>query len=157
MAGADPFLALERVRRDLERAFGDVGDEAPAGPPAGRAWRRAFLPGRAARLYPLVNLYDDGEAFTVEALAPGVDPAGLDVTVAGSTLTIAGEKPGPAGVPPERVHRSERAAGRFVRTVELPTEVDPDGVRARYRNGLLLVTVPRAASARPRRVAVQAG
>jgi HSP20 family protein len=153
MAGADPFLALERVRRDLERAFGDVGDAAPAG----RAWRRAFLPGRAARLYPLVNLYDDGEAFTVEALAPGVDPARLDVTVAGSTLTIAGEKPGPAGVPPERIHRSERAAGRFVRTVELPTEVDADGVRAQYRNGLLLVTVPRAASAKPRRVAVQAG
>src|SRR5687767_12734306 len=124
MAGADPFRELERV---LERAFGD----AEAAAPGGRAWRRAFLPGRAARLYPLVNLYDDGETFTVEALAPGVDPAGLDVTVAGSTLTIAGEKPGPAGVPPERVHRSERAAGRFVRTVELPTEVDADGVSAR--------------------------
>ena len=150
MAGADPFLALERVRRDLERAF---GDEAPAG----RAWRRAFLPGRAARLYPLVNLYDDGETFTVEALAPGVDPARLDLTVVRHTLTIAGEKPGPAGVPAERVHRSERAAGRFVRTVELPAEVDPERVSAQYRNGLLLVTVPRAASARPRRVAVQAG
>jgi HSP20 family protein len=157
MAGADPFRELERARRELERAFGDAGAAAPGGPPAGRAWRRAFLPGRAARLYPLVNLYDDGETFTVEALAPGVDPAGLDVTVAGSTLTLAGEKPGPTGVPPERVHRSERAAGRFVRTVELPAEVDPDGVRARYQHGLLLVTVPRAASARPRRVTVQAG
>ena len=157
MAGADPFLALERVRRDLERAFGDEAAGAAGGPPTGRAWRRAFLPGRAARLYPLVNLYDDGETFTVEALAPGVDPARLEVTVVRNTLTLAGEKPGPAGVPPERVHRSERAAGRFVRTVELPTEVDPDGVRAQYRNGLLLVSVPRAASARPRRVTVQAG
>jgi HSP20 family protein len=55
----------------------------------------------------------------------------------------------------ERIHRSERAAGRFVRTVELPTEVDADGVKARYVNGLLLVVVPRAASARPRRVTVQ--
>ena len=44
-----------------------------------------------------------------------------------------------------------------MRTVELPAEVDPDRVSAQYRNGLLLVTVPRAASARPRRVAVQAG
>jgi HSP20 family protein len=149
MAGADPYRELERVRRELERA---LGDEAPAG----RSWRRAFLPGRAARLYPLVNLYDDGETFTVEALAPGVDPARLDVTVVGNTLTIAGEKPGPVGVPPERIHRSERAAGRFVRTVELPTEVDADGVSARYQHGLLLVAVPRAASARPRRVAVQA-
>ena len=138
------------------RAAGSAVGGPAEGAPAGRAWRRAFLPGRAARLYPLVNLYDDGAAFTVEALAPGVDPAGLDVTVAGTTLTIAGEKPGPAGVPPERIHRSERAAGRFVRTVELPTEVDADGVSAQYRNGLLLVSVPRAESAKPRRVAVQA-
>jgi HSP20 family protein len=77
-----------------------------------------------------VNLYDDGETFTIEALAPGVDPARLDVTVGGNTLTLAGEKAGPAGVPPERIHRSERAAGRFVRTVEVPTEVDAAGVRA---------------------------
>ena len=148
MATADPFRELERVRRELERAF---GSEAPAG----RALPRAFLPGRAARLYPLVNLYDDGETFTVEALAPGVDTVRLDVTVVGNTLTIAGEKPGPSGVAAERIHRSERAAGRFVRTVELPTEVDADGVKARYVNGLLLVAVPRAASARPRRVTVQ--
>jgi HSP20 family protein len=137
------------MRRELERAFG--GEAA-----AGRAWRLAFLPGRAARQYPLVNLYDDGESFTVEALAPGVDPAHLNVTAMRNTLTIAGEKPGALGVPPERIHRSERAAGRFVRTVELPTEVDADGVSAQYRNGLLLVSVPRAESAKPRRVAVLA-
>jgi HSP20 family protein len=149
MAVYDPFSELERLRREAERAFGDEAG-------AGRAWRKAFLPGRAARQYPLVNLYDDGETFTVEALAPGVDPAQLDVTVAGNTLRIAGEKPGPAGVPAERFHRSERAAGRFVRTFELPTEVDADRVQARYRDGLLRVSVPRAESAKPRRVAVQA-
>ncbi len=148
MAVYDPLREVERLRRDLERAF---GDEAAAR----RAWRLAFLPGRAARQYPLVNLYDDGERFTVEALAPGVDPAHLDVTVMRNTLTIAGEKPGPVGVPAERIHRNERAAGRFVRTVELPTEVDADGVSAEYRNGLLRVSVPRAESAKPRRVAVQ--
>jgi HSP20 family protein len=140
---------LERLRREIEQTFGAEAS-------AGRASRKAFLPGRAARQYPLVNLYDDGETFTVEALAPGVDPAQLDVTVVQNTLRIAGDKPGPVGVPPERIHRSERAAGRFVRTFELPTEVDADRVNAQYRNGLLLVSVPRAESARPRRVTVQA-
>ncbi len=103
-----------------------------------------------------MNVHDDGETFVVEALAPGVDPSKIDVTVVRNTLTIAGEKPGLKDVAPEKVHRSERAAGRFMRTVELPTDVDPDKVSARYQHGLLLLTVPRAESARPRRITVQA-
>ena len=149
MSVYDPFRELERFRRESDRG-GGTGAE-----PAGRHWRLAFLPGRAARQYPLVNVHDDGETFTVEALAPGLDPAQLEVTVVRNTLTIAGEKPGPANVPPERIHRSERAAGRFVRTVELPTEVDADRVNAQYKNGLLKLTLPRAAASRPRRVTVQ--
>ncbi len=150
MSVYDPFRELERFRRESDRG-GGTGAE-----PAGRHWRLAFLPGQAARQYPLVNLHDDGETFTVEALAPGLDPTHLEVTVVRNTLTIAGEKPGPANVPPERIHRSERAAGRFVRTVELPTELDADRVNAQYKNGLLLVSVPRSESAKPRRVSVQA-
>jgi len=150
MSVYDPYRELERFVRESDR----VGGTGTA--PAGRRWRLAFLPGRAARQYPLVNLHDDGETFTVEALAPGLDPAHLEVTVVRNTLTIAGEKPGPANVPQERIHRSERAAGRFVRTVELPTELDADRVNAQYKNGLLLVSVPRSESAKPRRVSVQA-
>jgi HSP20 family protein len=152
MAMWDPFQEMESLRREVDRAF----EEAGLGP-TGRRGRLAFLPGRAARRYPLVNLYDTGDAFVVEALAPGLDPAKIDLSVLRNTLTIAGEKIGPQGVAPERVHRTERAAGRFLRTVELPTEVDPDRVSATYKNGLLTVTVPRAESARPRKVAIQAG
>jgi HSP20 family protein len=144
----DPFLELERLRREIDRAAGEI-----TGRPSGR--RFAFLPGRAARQYPLVNVDDDGENFYVEAFAPGVDPAQLDVTVTRNILSIAGEKPGLSDVPPERVHRVERAAGRFLRTVELPAEVDASRVEAQYRYGLLLLTLPRAEAARPRRVVVQ--
>jgi HSP20 family protein len=151
MAVWDPFREFEELRREIDRAFEQAG--------VGffPRWRLAFLPGRAARLYPLVNVFDDGETVTVEALAPGVEPDTFDVTVVGSTLTIAGEKGGVGDVPPERLHRSERAAGRFVRTVELPAEVDPAKVTAQYRNGLLLLALPRAEAVRPRRITVQAG
>ena len=151
MAMWDPFGELDELRREIDRAFGDAGLRPP-----GRRRRQAFLPGRAARQYPLVNIYDDGSSFYVEALAPGLDPEQLEVTALAKTLTIAGEKPGLTGVSPERVHRSERAAGRFVRSVELPHEVDPDQVKAEYKNGLLLLTLPRAEAARPRRVTIQA-
>jgi HSP20 family protein len=150
MAVWDPFREFEALRREIDRAFEQVG----LGPFP--RWRLAFLPGRAARQYPSVNLHDDGTNLYVEALAPGVEPGKFEVTVVGNTLTIAGEKVGLSNVPPERIHRSERAAGRFIRTVELPVEVDPNKVSAQYRNGLLLLTLPRAEAARPRRITVQA-
>ena len=146
----DPFRELERMRRDMDRLFGVTG-----GGTASRPFRVAFLPGRGARQYPFVNVYQEGDDFRVEALAPGLDLSGVEVTAVRNTLTIRGEKVGLRDLAPERVHRSERAAGRFMRTVELPDDVDPDKVTAQYRNGLLLITAPRAAHARPRRVTVK--
>src|SRR5919199_1468334 len=109
----DPFSELERMRRDMERLLGET---AGLGRPA-RPFRAAFLPGRSARLYPLVNVYQEADDFRVEALAPGLDPEQVEVTAVRNTLTIQGEKPGLRELAPERVHRSERAAGRFLRTV----------------------------------------
>jgi HSP20 family protein len=146
----DPFRELERMRWDMDRLSRETG-----GATSGRPFRVAFLPGRGARQYPLVNIYQDGDDFHVEALAPGLDPSGVEVTAVRSTLTIRGEKVGLRDLAPERVHRTERAAGRFMRTVELPDEVDPDKVTAQYRNGLLLIVAPRGAHTRPRRVAIK--
>ena len=148
--GIDPFRELERMRQEMDRLRGE-----PRGGTSSRPFRVAFLPGRAARQYPWVNIYQDGDDFRVVALAPGVDPNGVEVTAVRNTLTIRGEKVGLRDLAPERVHRSERAAGRFMRTVELPDDVDPDKVTAQYRNGLLIITAPRAEHARPRRVTVQ--
>jgi HSP20 family protein len=148
MAAWDPFGEFDRLRRDFERAASELGLRP--------GQRLAFLPGRAARQYPLINLHDDGEALQIEALAPGVDPARIEVTVVGNRLTISGEKEGPANVPSERLHRAERAAGRFMRTIDLPVEVDQDRVEAIYQNGLLCLTLPRSAAARPRKIQIQA-
>jgi HSP20 family protein len=144
----DAFSEMEALRREMERRFSDVW------PGHGRAPRVAFLPGRGARQYPLVNVSEDEQNVYVEALAPGVDPKSLDLSVMEGGLTIKGEKLGLAQVSAEAYHRNERAAGRFVRTVELPLAVDAGKVSADYRNGLLLVTLPKAESARPRQVPI---
>jgi HSP20 family protein len=145
----DPFREMEALRREIDRAFANaqVGGTNGGG-------RVAFLPGRSARTYPFVNLTEDRDNFYVEALAPGVDPQSLDLSVVRNTLTLSGEKTGPRDVPAEAYHRSERAAGKFVRTVELPTEVDHEKVKAQYTNGLLLITLPKAEIAKPRQVQV---
>ena len=152
MAAWSPWHTLETFRRELDRGFDEAGTRNEP------FFRTAFLPGRAARHYPLTNFYEDKDALYLEALAPGVDPATLDVSVMGNTLSIAGEKRRVAGdVKPEAFHRSERATGKFVRHLQLPVEVDEHKVRADYKDGLLMVTLPKAERVKPKHIAVQVG
>lgn len=150
MAQWDPFQEMEALRREVDRAFEGFGLRSEP------SFRTAFLPGRAARRYPLVNLHEDKDALYVEALAPGVNPDSLNLTVVRNSLSISGEKRTVLdGVKPEAFHRNERAAGRFVRTIELPVEVDEGKVSADYRDGLLLVTLPKAEKAKPMQINIQ--
>jgi HSP20 family protein len=150
MAEWNPWQGLDVLRRDIDRAFEDFGFRTE---PFSRA---AFLPGRAARRYPLVNLHEDQDNVYIEALAPGVDPASLSLSVLRNVLTISGEKRRvPGDIKPEAFHRSERATGKFVRNIELPVEVDENKVKADYENGLLMVTLPKAEQAKPRQISVQ--
>ena len=151
MASYDPFGEMEALRREIDRTFEEFwGGRQPRGN------RQAFLPGRASRRYPLVNLYEDKENFYVEALAPGVDAASLELTMDNGVLTITGEKQGPKDVREESFHRSERAAGKFARRVELGGTVNTDSINADYRNGVLMITLPKAPEAKPRQIAVNA-
>ena len=144
-----PVNAMEALRRDIDQAFGTTGG---AHEPFARG---AFLPGRAARRYPLINLSEDRDHVYVEALAPGVEVDSLALTVIRNVLSISGEKRRtPDTIPPEAFHRNERAAGKFVRTVDLPVEVDADQVTAAYQHGLLLVTLAKAAAAKPTQIPV---
>jgi HSP20 family protein len=152
MAELNPWQTLEALRHELDRVFD--GTDTRNEP----FFRTAFLPGRAARRYPLINLYEDKDAVYLEALAPGVDPATLNLSVVGNTLSITGEKRRVAGdVKPEAFHRSERATGKFVRHLQLPAEVDEGKVRADYKDGLLIITLPKAEKAKPKQIAVQVG
>ena len=152
MAELHPWQTLEALRRELDRVFDETGSRNEP------FFRTAFLPGRAARRYPLTNIYEDKDTLYLEALAPGVDPTTLDLRVVGNTLSIAGEKRRVAGdVKPEAFHRSERATGKFVRHLQLPVEVDENKIRADYKDGLLLVTLPKAEKAKPKQITVQVG
>lgn len=146
----DPFRELEALRNEMDRFFGGLLPEHNR-PMA----RLAFLPGRAARQYPRVNIAEDAGQIVVQALAPGVDPATLDVSVQKNTVTISGEKLGNASIAPEAVHRSERAAGRFTRTLEFKHDLNPDGVTAKYADGYLTVVLPKHEAALPKRIAVE--
>ncbi len=144
----NPFWQLDAIQRELDRVFDAKKTSSPIS-------RSSFLPGRSARAYPLLNIYEDKDNIFIEALAPGVDPGTFDVTVVHNRLTISGQKNGtPDQSQPEAYHRSERAAGRFARTLELPVEVNDQAVKADYVNGLLHVTLPKAEQAKPRQISI---
>ena len=139
---------FQSLRRDVDRAFDAFRTN-------GAAFRQAFLPGRNPRNYPHVNIAEDADTIHVEALAPGLNPDTIQITVLRNQLTIAGEKPGEASdVKAEQFHRSERADGRFVRTFTLPAEVNDAKVAAEYRSGILTITLPKAETAKPKKINV---
>ena len=150
MNQANSVDEMEMLHREIDRAFEDFV------PPMEPFLRTAFLPGRRARAYPLINLHGDKDNLYVEAVAPGLDPASLNLTVVHNTLTISGEKKGPpSDIKPEMFHREERASGKFVRTVTLPVEIDDTKVSAEYKNGLVIITLPKSEKAKPKQIQVQ--
>ncbi len=103
--------------------------------------------------YPPVNMFRKGDDFIIIAEVPGIKKSELEIQVKGSTIRLAGTKsvryPEKAGL-----HRRERLAGRFDRAVTLPIEIDPDGVKAECRDGILALFLPRAEHDKPKSIQV---
>ena len=152
LLSVDLFEEMERMRREIDRLLGEDRVSSWTFPFS----RTSFLPGRALRSYPLMNAGEDAENIYVHALAPGVDPDTLNVSVTGQELLISGQKtPLPQDVQPEDIHRTERSAGQFVRTVSLPAAVERDKVQANYQNGVLRLVLPKSEAAKAKKVEVR--
>jgi HSP20 family protein len=143
---------MARMRGEIDRILGEDGLPSWTFPFS----RFSFLPGRASRAYPLINISEDHNNLYVEALAPGLDPNTLNVSVTGDQLVISGEKqPLPKNIKSEFIHRSERAAGQFTRSLSLSAGVESDRVQANYTNGVLKIVLPKVEEAKPRQIAVK--
>ena len=104
-----------------------------------------------------VALNGGGTAECVEiyAFAPGLNPEKIEANIDRGVLTIAGERdPSLPRDDKAAVHINERFSGRFRRVVSLPDDIDPDSVTARYRDGVLNLSIRRRESALPRRIQV---
>ena len=148
MRNWDLFKEMDQLLREINGLFN--------GHHRGRLFGPAFEPGLGLRQYPKINLRDDADNVYVEALLPGVEPDSIDMNVLGNTLTLGGERP-TVDEPDGNCtwHRRERGNGKFMRTIELPVEIVADKVKAECRNGLLRVTMPKAATAKPKKISVK--
>jgi len=117
-----------------------------------------FAPGTdpfLSRVYPAVNLTEEGNNLYVRAELPGVNPESLDISVVEGKLMISGERKIEAEDEKAGYHRREREAGFFRRTIVLPLRVDSGKVSASIKNGILTVTLPKLEEAIPRKIAVK--
>lgn len=109
---------------------------------------------RTAGVFPLTNVTEDADNFYVYAELPGMDPADINISITGKTLSLSGERK----IDPEEgasYHRKERKGGQFNRTITLKTNVDAAKVEANFVHGVLTVVLPKAEEAKPRQIAVK--
>jgi HSP20 family protein len=149
--GWDPFMSLHR---EMNRLFDDVyrgGASSREG---------AGVQGAGELINARMNVSETDKEIRLSAELPGVDPQDVEITLDDNTLTIRGEKKfeQERGEAKENFHFVERAYGSFQRSLRLPFAVNPDEVRADFRNGVLTVIVPKnAQQQRSRRIQIGRG
>ena len=142
-SSADLFAELNRMQGLFDQVFG----------PGSSSSIRS--PGRAGAGFPTLNVGTTPTSVEVMALAPGLDPASLEITVDRGLLVLSGERKSalPDG---ERasVYANERFSGRFRRVISLPEDADANRIEATYREGVLRISVGKRESSLPRRIEV---
>lgn len=135
-----PFLALDDLRREIDRAFGWNGDAETTV----AAWA---LP---------TDVVETSDAIHFSIELPGVHPEDLDLTVENRVLTVSGEKRSQWTDEDQAGGRLfERRYGRIERSFRLPDTADPDEVNASFDNGVLHVTVGKRAESKARRIEIR--
>jgi HSP20 family protein len=109
---------------------------------------------RLQRPFPAINLYDARDKYILNAELPGLAPEEIELSIAGETLTLRGERKLAEGVSDENFRRQERQFGRWSRSITLPDRIDGPGVSAQFANGILTVTLPKAVDAQPRQITI---
>lgn len=136
-----PFADFDQLRREMLRLFDTVAGDAFGDVGAG--------------VFPPMNITQDADNFYLRAEVPGIKPNELSISAVRNRVSLAGKREIQREHERASYHRKERAEGSFNRTVTLPTEVDAERVDARYADGILTLTLPKAEEAKPRQIAVR--
>jgi HSP20 family protein len=114
-------------------------------------WLRSGTAGAGA--FPPINVFQQGDTLVAILEVPGVKKDDLDIQAKDNAIRISGKKDiaYPQNV---SLHRRERLTGTFDRTLTVPMQIDPNGIKAEYRDGILALFLPRAESDKPRTIRI---
>ena len=144
MVRFDPFRELATMQDRINRIFGD-------------AYTRRYDDDLTQRgeWFPPVDIYENAnQEIVLKAELPGLAREDIHLRVENNTLTLRGERKRESEVKQEQYHRVERSYGAFSRSFSLPTRIDTDKVRAEFKEGVLSITLPVKAEAKPRQIEV---
>ena len=133
---------MERLRRDMNRLFGDWPARAGWSTPQG---------------FPAMNAWTNEDSAVITAELPGVSIEDIEIAVERNTLTLRGRREPEEIAEGASYHRRERRFGGFNRAFRLPFLVDSEGVKAELKNGLLTIVLPRAEADKPKKIAIASG
>ena len=133
---------LERMRREMERIWDRFSSESSTST-LEQDW------------HPSLDLMETEDSLAAEVEVPGINPDDINISVTPDLLTVTGEKKQPPGAQEKNYHVRERAHGRFSRSIALPTAVNPDRVEARYKDGILRITMGKRQAAKSKRIEVK--
>ena len=127
---------LVRLQRDLDQLFEDFSRGFPL-----LGLQESVTQGRGGLLLPRLDIAESKNHYTITVEMPGIDEKDIELTLEERTLTIRGEKKSEKEDSDNQYHRVERSYGRFQRVLSLPTDADEDNITAKFKNGILTLTV----------------
>jgi len=136
----NPWAEFERIRQGLDHLSRNF-------------LARDDVYGRGT-VFPALNVHEENDQLTIRAELPGVKAEHVDISFEGDTLTIKGKREPYHNGEKVSYHRREIETGNFSRAVTLPVKIDPDTIAAKMRNGILTISMEKAASVKPRKVNV---
>jgi HSP20 family protein len=138
---ARPDTGMTRFRSEIDNLFNRF---------LGEPW--GAMEGIAA---PRSDVAETDKDVKISMELPGIDPKEVEISVAGGMLTVRGEKKQEREKEHRDYHYIERQFGSFQRSFQLPTAVDPDKVDAKYKNGVLHITLEKQPQAQAKRIPVK--
>jgi HSP20 family protein len=146
-----PFADLTGWERDMERMMDNFFDRRM------RPWwpERWFRTEGMLTSAPALDVYEEKDDLVIKAELPGMEKDNVEVSLTDHTLTIKGEKKKEDEVKEEKYYRSERSYGSFVRSLQLPTDVQADKIKASFKNGILEVRLPKTEEAKTKEIKVK--
>lgn len=140
----DPFREISTLQERMNRLFSEVARRSPVA-------EEEIIQGA---WIPPVDIFETGDSIVIKAELPGISKEDITLEVKENTLSIKGEKKFEKDVKEESYHRVERSYGAFQRAFALPSTVQQDKVKAKFRDGILEVTIPKAEEAKPKQIKV---
>jgi len=142
MVRFDPFKELEAMTSRLNRLF-DPSIARREDPEAFGGWA------------PAIDVEETDREYRIKADLPEVTRNDVKVNIHDGVLTIEGERRQEKEEKNKKFHRVERMYGKFLRRLDVPSDVALDQVAAEFANGVLNIRLPKSAAAKPRNVEVQ--